>query len=76
MTKKNRLPLNDTQKALLQFSAGDLIPMLKEQPDQRHVRQMAFEHYDADTKQFWQVHVLVTRYQDDFLEPFQTEEMA
>ena len=71
-----RLELNDTEKQLLMFSAGDLIPMLKDNQQLRHVKQNAFEYYDAATKKIFQVQVTVTRNKSDFLEPFQTEEMS
>lgn len=70
-----RLELNQSEKDLLLFSAGDLIPMLKDNEELDHVKQTAFEHYDADSKQTYHVQVTVTRNESDFLEPFQTEEM-
>lgn len=75
MAKKISHDLNDTEKGLLQYSAGDLIPMLREKKDLVHVKQCAFEYYDKIAKEFWQVQVTVTRRKDDFLKAFQTEEM-
>lgn len=71
---KERKKLRQTEKDLLEFSAGDLIPMLENDKKLLHVRQGAFEHYSAGGELF-QVHVIVTRNESDFLEPFQTEEM-
>lgn len=68
-------PLKATETALLDVTVRDLVPELTKMPTLRHVRQMAFEYYDPELNQNYQVHVLVTRDQDDFLEPFQTEEM-
>lgn len=68
-------PLKATETALLDVTTRDLVPMLNKDQKLRHVRQMAFEFYDKELKQEYQVHVLVTRDRDDFLEPFQTEEM-
>lgn len=72
----NRQELNQSEKDLLNFSAGDLIPMLKDNSELSHVKQKAFEYYDADSKEYYQVQVLVTRNKSDFLEDFQTEEMT
>jgi hypothetical protein len=76
MKNKERKELNDSEKSLLQFSAGDLIPMLRNNPDLLHVKQGAFDCYLSETGETFQVQVTVTRDQNDFLEPFQTEEMS
>jgi|GEM_PF-6587979 len=76
MSKTKRLELNDSEKSLLLFSAGDLIPMLKENPKLVHVKQGAFDCYIPQTKETFQVQVTVTRCESDFLEPFETEEMS
>jgi hypothetical protein len=71
-----RQELNQNEKDLLNFSAGDLIPMLEENTELSHVKQKAFDYYDSKAKQIYQVQVTVTRNESDFLEDFQTEEMA
>lgn len=71
-----RQQLNQNEKDLLNFSAGDLIPMLKDNSDLSHVKQKAFEYYDSDAKEYYQIQVVVTRNESDFLEDFQTEEMT
>lgn len=74
--KLKRKELNDSEKSLLQFSAGDLIPMLQAKKKLLHVKQGAFDCYIPETGETYQVQVTVTRDQKDFLEPFQTEEMS
>jgi hypothetical protein len=76
MSNKRRLELRKTEKDLLQFSAGDLIPRLEEKPNLHHVKQTAFQYYCEKTKEFFQVQVIVTRNESDFLEDFVTEEMS
>lgn len=76
MANKTRLELRQTEKDLLNFSAGDLIPMLEEKTQLLHVKQKAFGHYCEKTKEFFQVQVIVTRDQIDFLDDFYTEEMS
>jgi hypothetical protein len=61
---------------LLEFSAGDLIPMLEKKKKLLHVRQKAFQYYSEKNKEFYEVHVTVTRNENDFLEDFTTEEMS
>ncbi|HRH68871.1 MAG TPA: hypothetical protein PLB89_05120 [Flavobacteriales bacterium] len=77
MANPNRLPkLRQTELDLLEVSARDLIPAISANTELKHVREMAFEYYDKKLEQHYQVHVMVTRDADDFLEPFQTEEMS
>lgn len=76
MANKKRIELNDSEKSLLQFCAGDLIPELKSKKDLIHVKQCAFDYYEAKSKETFQVQVTVTRNKSDFLEAFQTEEMS
>jgi len=73
---KERVELTQSCKDLLQYSAGDLIPMLAANKKLLHVRQNAFVWYNPYTKEEYQVHVTVTRNESDFLEAFQTEEMS
>jgi hypothetical protein len=74
MSNKMRLELNQNEKDLLQFSAGDMIPMLEGNRKLHHVKQTAFQHYCNKTKEIFQVQVTVTRRKPDFLEFFTTEE--
>lgn len=71
-----RVKLDKSAKDLLEFVAGDLIPMLSASPDLQHVKQSAFDHYNPETKEHYQVQILVTRHEGDFLEFMQTEEMS
>lgn len=73
---KKRVQLDANSKLLLEFSAGDLIPMLSENKKLHHVKQVAFHHYNNETKEHYQVQVLVTRNESDFLQEFETEEMT
>ena len=73
---KDRAQLDRNSKDLLGISAGDLIPMLSKNPKLQHVKQSAFDYYNAETKEHFQVQVIVTRHKDDFLEFLQTEEMS
>lgn len=68
--------LNNDEKSLLEISAKELIPMLSEKKKLTHVKQVAFEYYSEQTDEIFQVQVLVTRDESDFLEPFTTEEMS
>lgn len=72
---KERRELTKSCTDLLEFSAGDLIPMLAKDKTLMHVRQSAFNYYNQDTNEHYQVHVLVTRDESDFIEFLQTEEM-
>ena len=76
MKHKKRLELRQSEKDLLQFSAGDLIPMLEEKTKLYHVKQTAYQYYSEKTKEFFDVQVTVTRNEGDFLEAFITEEMS
>lgn len=73
---KERVELTQSCKDLLNYSAGDLIPMLAANKKLLHVRQNAFVWYNPETKEEYQVHVTVTRNESDFLEAFETEEMS
>jgi hypothetical protein len=76
MSNKKRLELRQTEKDLLNISAGDLIPMLEKKTKLLHVKQTAFQHYCKKTKEFFHVQVTVTRNPSDFLGDFTTEEMS
>lgn len=73
--KKERRELTQSCKNLLEFAAGDLIPMLEKKKDLLYVKQQAFDYYSGITKEHYQVQVTVTRDKDDFLEFLQVEEM-
>ena len=63
---KERVELTKSCKDLLEYSAGDLIPMLAANKKLLHVRQSAFVWYNPDTKEEYQVHITVTRNESDF----------
>lgn len=71
-----RIQFGDNEKLLLQYSAGDLIPMLADNKKLLHVRQSSFDYYNKETEEHFQVHVMVTRDEKDFLDFLQTEEMS
>lgn len=68
--------LREVEKELLLGSASELIDGLASKKKLAHVRQMAFEYYNADSNETFQVQVTVTRDESDFLDVFQTEEMT
>lgn len=76
MSNLKRAELSKSSKDLLEFTAGDLIPKLSANKRLQHVKQSAFDHYNKETKEHFQVHVTVTRHESDFLEFLQTEEIS
>ena len=72
---KERMELRKTEKDLLEFSAGDLIPMLENDKKAIHYKQTAFIYYSEKRKEIFEVQVTVTRHVNNFLEPFQIEQM-
>lgn len=74
--KHNRVQLDKSAKDLLEYTAGDLIPKLGADKELHHVKQSAFDYYNEKTKEHYQVQVLVTRCESDFLEFLQVEEMT
>jgi hypothetical protein len=68
--------LSKNEKDLLEISAKELTQMLTYNKDLSHVKQMAYGYYSNETKEEFQVQILVTRHENDFLEAFQTEEMS
>jgi len=58
---------------LLKLTTENLMVMLSQDNSLKHVRQNAFDDLIGDEN--IQIHVLVTRDNDDFLEFLQTEEM-
>ena len=73
---KKRQELTQTCKNLLEYSAGDLIPILAANKNLLHVKQSGFDFYNKETEEHYQVQVLVTRNESDFLEAFETLEMS
>lgn len=71
-----KVSINETNVSLLAISAGEMLAELPMRPELRHLRQNAFDYYNENTKEYYQVHVTVTRDEGDFLEAFQTEEMS
>lgn len=70
----NRLSLRKTEVDLLTYCAGDMIPEIKTDPGVKELRQLAFQHWDTEREEEVQVHVIVTRDETEFLEPFVTAE--
>jgi hypothetical protein len=68
------LEIKENEKMLLEISAKDLSKELNENKDALQIRMKAFDHL-LDNNEEVQVHVLVTRNSDDFLEDFQMEVM-
>ena len=70
MAEKKRLKLNENMIKLLEFTAGDLIPVLEFKPDLAYVQETAFAYYSQVCNEELQVQITVTRLKDDFLDPF------
>lgn len=71
-----KVELSDVDKILLQTVASELLHKLAvEEKEALHVKGCAFGFYEGKNKEEYQVQVLVTRCQKDFLDPFQTEVM-
>lgn len=70
-----KIELSDSEKTLILATSKDLIPMLAEAKDLIHVRQSAFDYFDKETEEHFQVQIMVTRSPSDFLEFLETEEM-
>lgn len=68
------LPIRQTEIDLLACSARDLCKTLNDNKKSLHVRMKAFDHL-LDGDEEVQVHVLITRDENDFLDDFQTEVM-
>lgn len=66
--------INKTNKTLLEISASELIPMLSANKTLIAVKQGAFDYFNKETEEHFQVQVVVTRRQSDFIEAFVTEE--
>jgi hypothetical protein len=65
--------LNKDQLELLNLIAKDTIKDLDNVPDIRSSRQLAFEYFSKETKEIFQVQIVVSRDESDRLEPFQSE---
>lgn len=70
MAEKKRLKLDEKMIKLLEFTAGDLIPILEFKPDLAYVQETAFVYYSQINNEELQVQVTVTRLKNDFLDPF------
>lgn len=70
MAETKRLKLDENMIKLLEFTAGDLIPILESKPDLAYVQETAFACYSQVGNEELQVQVTVTRLKSDFLEPF------
>jgi len=66
--------INSTEKQLLEITTRDLSNELSENTNALHVRMKAYDGLINGTEEV-QVHILITRDKDDFLEDFQTEIM-
>ena len=68
--------LSKTQAQLLNGIAVELMDALAKEPGAKHLRSMAFQHWDTDLNKEVQIQVLVTNDARKFLEPFHPEEMS
>lgn len=62
------------EKHLLELGAKKLVGMLTEVPKTAQLKEMAMGYYSEETKEHFQVQIVVTRTESDFLEPFEIEE--
>ena len=70
------MELSQNKKALLKGTVKDLLASIVYNEELSHVRQSAFDSFITETKEQVQVHVIVTRNQNDFLDFLETEEMT
>jgi hypothetical protein len=70
---KESFELSDDEKALLLGAPRALITELIDHPSSLHIRSHAFDYYCDETKEMYQVQVVVTRVEDHFLKPFEME---
>lgn len=63
---KKRVQLDKNSVDLLTFSAGDLITILSEDKSIMDVKQTAFDYYNEETKEQFQIKVIVTRDENEF----------
>lgn len=67
--------LTKVEKDLLEGSTKKLLEYLEDEEDVIHFKEMAFGYYSNKTKEEFQVQIIVTRNNSDFLEAFEIEEM-
>ena len=73
---KEKIELTKSCKQLIESSAVDLISAIVENKKASHVRQSSFNYYSSETKEHYQVHVLVVRDERDFLGGLEIEEIT
>lgn len=65
--------LTDDQKALLHNSAIDVIEELDLNENSESVKTVSFVHYSEEKKQEYQIQIIVTRHEADFMDVFGVE---
>jgi hypothetical protein len=70
--------MSDDEKFLLQKTTEDLVKEMRNPDNSQlsHVKQYAYEMWDSDSGQTWQVQITVTRDEADFLGFLQIECMS
>jgi len=72
--KKNDIALRDEEKEMIVDSCKFLIDHLQEAPATVHsVKQMACGYYSTENKELYEIQVIVTRRESDFMEPLVIE---
>lgn len=64
----------DTQNSLMRAVADELLAKMEEEPTALRMQLLAFQYWSKAHNQEMQVHILVTRDTNDFMEPFATLE--
>ena len=74
MANRKLIELGETETKLLIHAASELIPILQEEENHvLNVKQAAFDYFDMNSGQIFQVQVTVTRSEHEFIPTFTTE---
>lgn len=65
--------MDDTKKELIVNAAIQAVKVLRDNTSSESVQTMAYNELDGDNKSEIQVHVFVTRREEDFLHPFDNQ---
>lgn len=71
--KKNDIPLHEGEKEMVIESCKFLIDHLQNAPTAHSVKQMACGYYSSQNKETYEIQVIVTRKESDFMEPLVVE---
>ncbi len=71
----NRIKIDDTSVDLLKMVTVSLITELSEEKESCQVKSQAFGYWNKDTEEEFQIQVIVTRDESDFIEHFTVEHL-